>query len=673
MSVRRQALIDCFAAARPRWLSLDVFDTLLWRPVGKPVEIFPEVHRHLAQSGHRLALGADEFARARIEAEQAARRRQPSAEICIDELCTELSAALGGRPEAAALAEAELCAERAGIRLDGDIAALVLHAAGHGVPYILVSDMYLRSAHLLELLAAAAKRAGIALPPPAHVFVSGERRTNKATGMFDLVLATLGCAPAELLHVGDNGLVDVEVPAKRGVRVFHFFRDCHYAERVFDLEPRFLASVGPRDFGLRATRAKALLSRHHASDAPSRPFHYGALILGPLLAGFAEWVAAQCHARRQRRVYCLMREGHLVAPLVEMAARALALDLDVRTLWTSRYALRGATFERASEAELRGYFYKRHRVPLATVSRDLGVDEAELRRASAVAHERGLEPAEVGAVIDVLVRTPALRTQVLETAAEKRRRLMRYFEGAGVLDEERLAIVDVGWAGSQQRYLAQLFAGSPRPREIHGLYFATHAGLLEMGLGNCSADSFLLHLGLPTEVSGCLQRTPEIIENACMPQAGSFMEIDDEGQVRHFPQHLPAAQLAQIAELQEGILRFAELWLSAAPERRAIMTHLDWQHHLERLRAVLARSLQDPLLEEVVLFQDWQHECNDGSLLVEPLIGSEALRVRARGMTYRGIRDLSPMDSYWPQGLACLVGKTAEARWGRFFGRKARG
>jgi predicted HAD superfamily hydrolase len=658
---RAELLIEVFDAAQPRWLSLDVFDTLLWRTVHKPVDVFPSVAR-------ALALDAEAFARARVDAEKSARRRHPSGEICIEDLCAELSAALGGSCDAAALIEAELAAERACMRLDHDIGALVLHAARQGVSYVLVSDMYLRAAHLLELVRAASRRVAMELPPPAHVFVSGERRTNKASGMFDLVLDTLGCPAAEVLHVGDHPEADVDAAARRGMRVFHYRRESEYGNRVFARERRRRHRAAA-DFGLDATRAKAALTRQGAVGH----FEYGALVLGPLLAAFAEWVAVDCASRRQRRVYCLMREGHLIAPLVARAARALDIELDVRTLWASRYALRGAAFQAGNEAEMRGYFAKRHRVPLTIVARDLGVDLAALRGASGVAHDRGLDEAEVRAVSEALVRTPPLQAQLLAAAAAKRRRLMAYFEAAGVFDGECLAIVDLGWAGTLQKLLARLLAASPAPREIRGLYFATHGGLLDMELGRCSAESFLFHLGMPPELYECLSRTPEIIENACMPATGSFRGIDEAGRPEHFAQLLPAAQLADIAELQLGVERFAGLWLPGALERRSQMSHADWQRHLDRLRGVLARSLQEPLPEEVALFRDWQHESNDGSATVEPLLGSEALRSRARRMSYRQIRRISWLDCYWPHGLACLVGKTPGVAWPRLFGRNADG
>jgi hypothetical protein len=46
-----------------------------------------------------------------------------------------------------------------------------------------------------------------------------------------------------------------------------------------------------------------------------------------------------------------MREGHLLAPLIERAARAAAADLVVKKLWTSRYALRAASFHQADDRE----------------------------------------------------------------------------------------------------------------------------------------------------------------------------------------------------------------------------------------------------------------------------------------------------------------------------------
>src|SRR5262245_55480260 len=148
---RQRRLRARLEEASPRWLSLDVFDTLLLRPFRRPVDVFVEVHAALLRAGNVPNVGAAAFAKLPREAERASRAKRADREVRIEEIAAELSRALGGRVSVDALVDAEVATESAFIELDTDVAALVRAAAERGVPYVLVSDMYLREPHVRRL------------------------------------------------------------------------------------------------------------------------------------------------------------------------------------------------------------------------------------------------------------------------------------------------------------------------------------------------------------------------------------------------------------------------------------------------------------------------------------------------------------------------------------------
>jgi hypothetical protein len=371
-------------------------------------------------------------------------------------------------------------------------------------------------------------------------------------------------------------------------------------------------------------------------------------------------VVAGCVQQGQNVVFCLMREGHLLAPLIEKAAKAAGVDVEARALWASRYAIRAASFHHGSEPELRAYFTKRRSVPITTVCRDLGVSEEPLRRASGVQHTVPLSDRETERVIQAIVASRKLRDEMVAASAEKRKRLFAYFESMGVFANDRMTLVDLGWGGTIQRTLANVFREEKRPSHLRGLYLATHEKLLELPLDSCSADSFLFHLGRPERAAAILRRSPEILEHSCMPETGSFMGIDEEGAIATFPQTILPHQLHEIAELQRGIMHFADLWLPGSAHRRKLVSHADYEAVLTRLRAILTRSIDRPMLEETELFAAWEHDPNDGSLQCERLLGDDELRRRAKFMNYYQILELSWLDCFWPQALARVVGKSEE-------------
>lgn len=661
-SPRLTQLIHRFDVIRPHILSLDVFDTLLYRPFERPVDVFVEVHRAISESGAApLPESAEEFSSLRAQAEQRARSTHPSGEITIHEIAAELSRMLRTNPAADLLTESEVMTEARFMLLDRDIAALIHHAAAHGVPYVLVSDMYLSAEHLLEFLGKASERAGLTIPAPKRVFVSGEHRTNKSGRLFSHVLEEIGVPNESVLHVGDHPLSDVESPRRQGIHVIHYRREDDYTTEVFARERPYLAtcvntrtSGAHNDLGLRTLRSKALASA--LPDAPLDAHGYGAFIMGPVLTLFAEWVVDDCVQRNQSAVYCLMREGAFLASLINQVAEARGVRLNARPLWASRYAIRAASYRHANDRELRGWFAKRRWLPLTALARDLGLDVEHVRKLSGIRHDQPLGKGDRETIISAIIADQNTRNQILAASAERRQRLLDYYQREGVFEHPECTLVDLGWAGSIQKNLARLFQGRESPSHLRGLYFATNDGILDLPLVSCSAASFLFSRGEPRAPFEIVQRTPEIIEQVCMPAEGSFMGLSASGDIENFPQLIPKRQIDQILAMQEGVRHFARLWLPGAVERRARVSHADWELVLARLRATLIRSLDAPTLDEVRLFEHWVHDDNDGSACSDALLGDADLRSRARGMSYRKINSLSWLKCFWPQGLACLAG-----------------
>src|SRR5205823_5798496 len=89
-------------------------------------------------------------------------------------------------------------------------------------------------------------------------------------------------------------------------------------------------------------------------DAELQPFwRYGAACLGPALSGFAEWVVDRAAACGTSRVFCLMREGELLADMVNAAADLGAAELRADPIWLSRQVCARASIVEGTEQELR--------------------------------------------------------------------------------------------------------------------------------------------------------------------------------------------------------------------------------------------------------------------------------------------------------------------------------
>ena len=186
---------------------------------------------------------------------------------------------------------------------------------------------------------------------------------------------------------------------------------------------------------------------------------------------------------------------------------------------------------------------------------------------------------------------------------------------------------------------------------------ATHDRVYDLPLQSGSSAGFLVDFGEPRETWDVLGGTPESLELWSMPASGSLRGFDERGEPQTFEPFLPTRQVEEIAGMQRGVLHCADLWPHGARERGAHFTYRNEEVLRGRLRAIAVRSVDDPTVEEARLFEHWEHDSNDGSLDHDGLFGNAVGRERAGFMSYEQVRAMSGSETFWPAGLAALVGK----------------
>ncbi|MFM8365642.1 MAG: HAD family hydrolase, partial [Verrucomicrobiota bacterium] len=313
-------------------VSFDVFDTLLWRPCRRPVDLFHRLGEDLQRKGRVRDIDPAEFAKLRIHAEQAARCSGRGPEVTHLEITTELAGRLG-HAHVDALAEDEFHLERDHLFAYPEMFELLERLGHEGIPHALCSDMYFSAAQIRSLLHNAAERHGFLVPEPVIVLVSGDHRTGKSDRLFDLLLEKTGIPAAHIVHIGDNPVSDVEKPRAKGIRAIHLPRTCETAEAVLDAEEKYLVAAKnfQPDFGLAATRKELLAESLAAHEGELTHRAYGAFVAGPVFAAFAAWVVLECRRQGIRRVDCILREGHFLSRLLDQTKTALGVELEVRT------------------------------------------------------------------------------------------------------------------------------------------------------------------------------------------------------------------------------------------------------------------------------------------------------------------------------------------------------
>ncbi len=660
---------DAISRPEVKVVSTDIFDTLVWRQVAEPADAFALAGDRLRAAGH-LAEGLSDagFAALRREAETEARLRRMreagEAELPLDEIYALLPAwVFAGHPAAGAL-EAELEVERELVMPDLDVVELLLAAARAGKRIVAVSDTYFTEAHLRRLL----DQPVLCDVPFDAIFASSERRLGKSGGLFGIALRELGVRPESVVHFGDNPEADVHYPEQLGIECHLFERRPAQLQQMLDAERRLQGPVPVRgQVELTALRGKVAARREGAELPPAlRPFwDHGALALGPVFTGFAEW--AQHHAAELgvTRLHCFMREGGFLGELIDRAGEQLGTDVRTSPLWLNREVLARATIATGQAEELGPLLVRRRTPTVAGFLGSLGVEPHQLPGFASHAQTRLDDPDTRTELLEALTGDDAVRETIVEQARLTRERVLRYVER--LLDGgDRMTVVDLGWAASAQGLLAKALELGGLRVDLSGLYLVLHRGAARHVFDGTQARGYLGEYGEPAAAVDAMVRSPEILEQVCMPDHGSQRALSDDLEPVLAPGTRDTVQSAQTEAVRSGVRAFQSEW---GRYRRALPGRLaGLAAEADLIRPLLTRAIVAPTEREAAIFGAWVHDENQGSTAVEHVISPELAR-RMRHLDPDSLRRLPMQELYWPFGLAAQVDST----WGELMTLAAAG
>ena len=195
-----QELINAIEDERTKYVSFDVFDTVLARKVGRPEDI----HHILG-----IINKEPDYASARIDAELKARKLCASEEIKYEDIKKYISKKYNHILEQEEKVEEKyIFATKLGRKL-------IEICRRKNKRVILISDMYLSKSSINKLLFTAG------VEGYDRLYVSSEYGLTKGTGtLFKKVLMDLNINADALVHIGDNSYSDYKKPLNIGIRAY---------------------------------------------------------------------------------------------------------------------------------------------------------------------------------------------------------------------------------------------------------------------------------------------------------------------------------------------------------------------------------------------------------------------------------------------------------------------
>lgn len=589
----REAYLRSIFSENVKYVSFDIFDTLVKRTVGNPADVFlimqetlrrrPEVPGELSREFAKLRVMAERMTRRERDAELAA-GEEVSEEITVSEIYAKIAALLGEDLDAAPYIKLEEEVEEALI-VPRRLGRFLFDCALNTGKQVIITSDFCHGEDFIRRILAKCGYAGF-----SALYLSSARGLKKHTGsLFVKILDDLKIDPAELLHIGDNPTGDVKVPRDLNIRAMRVPRDGELAN----------AALTARQLNFRdawsSAYLRAALSVYGDCFYPggearaiiANKIEYGFLAVGPLMYNFARFVLDYRRKNGYEQLVFFARDCRLPYLAARLIREKEGCGPEPRYIHVSRKSLAGVEiFEPRDALNVRIDDYNKtlSLASLLTVrflipESMIGEDALERCGVAGAGTAVGEIESEViySLVLDILTENWEEMSAVYE---RKRAFLTEYLRGEGVDVSAKTLCVDIGYKGSIHKKLAAVFA-----QKIGAVLFMSYAG--DAG-GDPLEDAAVFYRAdcAPRLSPDPLIKYNLLFETVINESVGTAKEIirtvEADGTAKYraiFEQNLPRAHLDDIAEIHRGAVMFFEKWLEIenpfldliVPEKEALV------------------------------------------------------------------------------------------------------
>lgn len=431
-----------------KYLSLDCFDTLIWRKTATPADLFLDLQHQ--ENFKSINFSASLRLNSEIKARQIMLYKQKHFEVTLKDIYREFDSSLSDE-KIQLLINEELNLEKENCYAFQPIVELIRQANQYDIKVVLVSDTYLTENQLRQLLKQVLP--DDVMPMIHKVFCSSEYKRSKVNGIFGNVIQSLNVAAHEILHIGDNFSADYVSPRCLGLSALNLITHDSYVADLMRLQSITANIIDP---SLRHTRSlknpfrSILAMNSFALDNPEKMIGYATL--GPIMYSFSRFILDEIQALKQQgkspKVVFIMRDAYLPS----LACETLAGESVGARVRISRFAALAASFKTEEDID-------RYLISLGRSNRYYDIGRQLLLT------EKVVEP-----LVKVALRSPDPETEfvnllhrkdilriIFNKSAEYRKRLMMYLrKQVDFKAGDTLVFVDLGYGGTAQRQLTPM-------------------------------------------------------------------------------------------------------------------------------------------------------------------------------------------------------------------------
>ena len=572
-------------------LSLDIFDTVLFRRTYGPKDVFNLLEQKAVE---QLALPQAPYALARKKAEEIARESAKGGEANITQIYQVLGELLELNTDQKSILQAqEWSLEKEMLYPDPRWLELYRQYQERGNRVIFISDMYWPKNDLVNLMS----DFGFKKP---EIFVSSEYGLSKYDGVLQAhVIQELGFSPSDFLHVGDNLHSDIEQSRKAGMQAFHWCQPHVFKPWAEQVE---IAPLLEEDlFSLRLMGEARHMELAKSLESSSDPFmeRLGRELAGPLYYCFLSWLVQIAREDGIRKLFFIGRDGYYWEKTMQFLDKKYHLGYDFTYLHASRKVFAFASFRQLDARAIEFLTEPNPSLRVRDFIDRTGIDSCQ--------HIEAIE--SVGFASPDEVITSNLGEKFLRSVYKSRLAslfrlievdLLASFERCreGLLQSleeqsfniEDCAIVDIGWQGSSAHALSHLL-NLNEPGSLKAYYFGTWPCIREISPTVCSR-SFFAYAGEPQELGNLVLESVSILEALHSAPLTTMLDYDFKEQEGYIPVYSSCgASGLDIAE-QEHVWIGVELFLETVSDSTFPLPSKEAGiNYLER---VLHRLLREP-------------------------------------------------------------------------------
>jgi FMN phosphatase YigB (HAD superfamily) len=532
-------------APKIKMLSLDCFDTLLWRKTATPGDVFFTMQQLPTFKKYGIT------ALMRSKAESDARRLKLvgsiKTEVTLKEIYQQILPHLSDA-ELSVLEEEELFAEKQACFAYPATVELIRAAKQRGLNIIVVSDTYFTEKQLHELLSHHLPQDALAAID--KIFCSVEYEKSKANGLFEDVLKFVDIHPEKILHLGDNKHADYSAPKLKNIAATHLIQ---HDEKIAELMRMHHSSASIMDSTIRHTRPlndffKSIFSS--SSNSLSNPESLvGYAALGPLMYAFGKFICNEYYllknTNKNPKMLFLMRDAYLPSLVCEkIEGQPIGHRVSI-----SRFASYAASFQTKNDV-------MKYLAEFVTSSRLVDIGKQLLLPENVV--QNLIKKSDAAQTpwyeFSQLILDDKIIQQILNASKKYKQRLITYIKTKVELQkDDTLILVDLGYSGTTQRLLAPILENEFQINVI-GRYLISlpvpqwnynRRGLLDPG--NCDEKSLMTlvkYVALLEQLSTCNEK--------------SVIDYDNHGNPIFSNNPLKKGQFNKLTEIQAECLRLAD-------------------------------------------------------------------------------------------------------------------